>query len=174
MLKKLAKYGNSTTLVIDKAILELLNMDESSIVKLHTDGKSLIVTPVEKIDASQKISYDMYEALNSAKHSMEKKLINKAVDQKTMEKMQAGFQEVFQKHQQAFLKFNTEILCSEGFQTALAHLVETIDPVGKSKEFIQSFNALRIQFCPELNELQKDIDALQKKYNHELQHINPE
>lgn len=53
MLKKLAKYGNSTTLVIDKAILELLNMNESSIVKLHTDGKSLIITPVEQ-DSNEK------------------------------------------------------------------------------------------------------------------------
>lgn len=59
MLKKLAKYGNSTTLVIDKAILELLNMNELSVVKLHTDGKSLIITPVQAEQAQgKKVSKD--------------------------------------------------------------------------------------------------------------------
>jgi antitoxin component of MazEF toxin-antitoxin module len=45
MLKKLVKYGNSTALVLDKAILELLGMAEGSIVKIKTDGTSLIITP---------------------------------------------------------------------------------------------------------------------------------
>lgn len=72
MLKKLAKYGNSTTLVIDKAILELLNMDESSIVRLQTDGKSLIITPIAPAEGGgqeRKISYDTEEALVAAKQS---------------------------------------------------------------------------------------------------------
>lgn len=45
MLKKLIKYGNSTALVLDRAILELLNMKEGGVVKLKTDGTSLIITP---------------------------------------------------------------------------------------------------------------------------------
>lgn len=45
MLKKLIKYGNSTALVLDRAILELLNMKEGALVKLKTDGVSLIITP---------------------------------------------------------------------------------------------------------------------------------
>src|SRR4029077_1240225 len=45
MLKKLVKYGNSTALVLDRAILELLNMKEGALVKLKTDGTSLIITP---------------------------------------------------------------------------------------------------------------------------------
>ena len=67
MLKKLAKYGNSTTLVIDKAILELLNMNESSVVKLHTDGKSLIITPVQPEQIQdKKVSYEDQEAVLQA------------------------------------------------------------------------------------------------------------
>lgn len=46
MIKKLVKYGNSTALVLDKAILELLNMSEGGSVKITTDGKSLILSPV--------------------------------------------------------------------------------------------------------------------------------
>lgn len=47
MLKKLVKYGNSNALILDRAIMELLNMQEGSVVKFKTDGKSLIITPVE-------------------------------------------------------------------------------------------------------------------------------
>jgi hypothetical protein len=47
MIKKLVKYGNSTALVLDKAILELLGMTEGSSVKISTDGKSLIVAPAQ-------------------------------------------------------------------------------------------------------------------------------
>lgn len=49
MLKKLVKYGNSTALVLDKALLELLNMGEGAVVKIKTDGTSLIITPQEQV-----------------------------------------------------------------------------------------------------------------------------
>ncbi|KKP35986.1 MAG: hypothetical protein UR26_C0001G0030 [candidate division TM6 bacterium GW2011_GWF2_32_72] len=47
MLKKLTKYGNSNALLIDKAIMELLEMTEGSVVKLKIEGNSLIITPQE-------------------------------------------------------------------------------------------------------------------------------
>lgn len=55
MLKKLVKYGNSNALVLDKAILELLNISEGSIVKIKTDGHSLIITPQDK-EVVQKVN----------------------------------------------------------------------------------------------------------------------
>ena len=55
MLKKLVKYGNSNALIFDKAILELLNIEEGSVVKIKTDGKSIIITPHEKA-TSEKVS----------------------------------------------------------------------------------------------------------------------
>ena len=48
MIKKLAKYGNSRALVIDKPILELLSIDENTKLEIETDGISLIITPVCK------------------------------------------------------------------------------------------------------------------------------
>jgi antitoxin component of MazEF toxin-antitoxin module len=45
MLKKLVKYGNSNALILDKALLELLNIPEGAVVKIKTDGASLIITP---------------------------------------------------------------------------------------------------------------------------------
>ncbi len=53
MLKKLVKYGNSNALVLDKAILELLNISEGSIVKIKTDGRSIIITPQEEVVEQQ-------------------------------------------------------------------------------------------------------------------------
>ncbi len=55
MLKKIVKYGNSSALVLDKALLELLNMGEGSVVKIRTDGVSLIITP-QAPQISEKIS----------------------------------------------------------------------------------------------------------------------
>jgi antitoxin component of MazEF toxin-antitoxin module len=45
MTKKLARVGNSTALVIDKPIMELLGIRPDDTVSLVTDGISLIVTP---------------------------------------------------------------------------------------------------------------------------------
>jgi antitoxin component of MazEF toxin-antitoxin module len=165
MLKKLAKYGNSTTLVIDKSILELLNMNESSIVKLQTDGKSLIITPIESIKQGEKISYDTYEALVAAKQSFEKKLVHKELDKQTMKTAKTEYQGAFEKHTEAFIRFNTEIFPSKKFQDALASLTEKIDPASQGEAFIKEFNNLRIQFCPEMAELQKEIETINKKYN---------
>lgn len=59
MIKKLVKYGNSQALILDKSILELLNIQEGSLLKLKTDGTSLIITPhpeTERMSQVQKIS----------------------------------------------------------------------------------------------------------------------
>jgi len=47
MIKTLTAHGNSAALIIDKAIMELLNITISTPLKLVTDGKSLIISPLE-------------------------------------------------------------------------------------------------------------------------------
>jgi antitoxin component of MazEF toxin-antitoxin module len=44
--KKLARHGNSRALLIEKPILDLLNIDDTTTLQLSTDGESLILTPV--------------------------------------------------------------------------------------------------------------------------------
>lgn len=46
MIKKLTKHGNSLALVIDKGVLELLNIDDKTPLDITTDGKMLIISPV--------------------------------------------------------------------------------------------------------------------------------
>ncbi|WP_411824631.1 AbrB/MazE/SpoVT family DNA-binding domain-containing protein [Leptospira sp. 'Mane'] len=48
MLKKLVQHGNSSALVIEKPILELLNIDQNTTLEVTTDGKSLIIKPANK------------------------------------------------------------------------------------------------------------------------------
>jgi antitoxin MazE len=46
MIKKLSKHGNSLALLIDRSILELLGIDESTSLEMSTDGEALVVAPV--------------------------------------------------------------------------------------------------------------------------------
>lgn len=56
MIKTLTSHGNSAALVIDKAILELLGISMSTPLKISTDGKSLIVSPLSNVQREEKFS----------------------------------------------------------------------------------------------------------------------
>lgn len=66
MLKKLTKHGNSLALVIDRPILDLLKIDPETPLDVSTDGKRLIVAPVEvssrrkKFEAAQEWAHKRY------------------------------------------------------------------------------------------------------------------
>ena len=45
MIKQLQKVGNSNAIILDKAILELLGLDENSHVQLTIQDGSLIIAP---------------------------------------------------------------------------------------------------------------------------------
>lgn len=47
MLKKLTKHGNSMALVIEKGVLDLLEIDDKTPLDISTDGKVLIIAPVK-------------------------------------------------------------------------------------------------------------------------------
>ena len=47
MIKMLVRHGNSFALILDKPVLELLNVDPARPVAISTtDGKSLLVAPL--------------------------------------------------------------------------------------------------------------------------------
>ncbi len=46
MIKKLTRHGNSMALVIDKGVLDLLNIEENTPLDITTDGKILMISPV--------------------------------------------------------------------------------------------------------------------------------
>ena len=45
MVKKLIQHGNSVALVIDKPILDMLNITNETPFELSTDGKNIILSP---------------------------------------------------------------------------------------------------------------------------------
>jgi antitoxin MazE len=45
MIKHLTRHGNSLALVVDKALLELLDITAETPLEIRTDGHCLIVTP---------------------------------------------------------------------------------------------------------------------------------
>ncbi len=47
MIKKLVSHGNSAALIIDKPIMELLKVDMETLLEISTDGKNLIISPIE-------------------------------------------------------------------------------------------------------------------------------
>ena len=62
MIKKLTKHGNSLALIVDRAVLDLLNIDTETPLEISTDGQVLIVSPVR--DAKRRKKFE--KALDSA------------------------------------------------------------------------------------------------------------
>lgn len=46
MIKRLTRHGNSLALVIDKGVLEILEIDADTPLSITTDGRCLVVSPV--------------------------------------------------------------------------------------------------------------------------------
>lgn len=46
MIKKLISHGNSSALIIEKPILELLKIHPKSSLEITTDGRNIIISPV--------------------------------------------------------------------------------------------------------------------------------
>jgi len=47
MIKKLVSHGNSAALIIDKPILDILKVDMDTPLEITTDGKNIIISPIE-------------------------------------------------------------------------------------------------------------------------------
>jgi antitoxin component of MazEF toxin-antitoxin module len=45
MTKKLIQHGNSAALVLDKALLDILNVKIDTPLEVTTDGKNIIISP---------------------------------------------------------------------------------------------------------------------------------
>lgn len=48
MNKKLTKHGNSLALIIDKPILQLLKIDERTVLEISIENGNLIISPILK------------------------------------------------------------------------------------------------------------------------------
>lgn len=46
MIKKLTRHGNSLALVVERGVLDLLDIDADTPLEISTDGQNLLVSPV--------------------------------------------------------------------------------------------------------------------------------
>lgn len=73
MTKTLVAHGNSAALIIDKPILEILNVDMNTPLEVTTDGESLIISPVRG-KSREKRFRDALKAVNKRHGKTLKKL----------------------------------------------------------------------------------------------------
>ena len=56
VIKTLTKHGNSLALILDKPILELLNIGADTPISISTDGKALTLSPVFDVKRDEKLT----------------------------------------------------------------------------------------------------------------------
>lgn len=67
MTKHLTPHGNSAALVIDKPIMDLLHITMETALEITTDGRNLIISPVQ--DAGREPKFKAALSRVTAKHA---------------------------------------------------------------------------------------------------------
>ncbi len=57
VVKRLTSQGNSSALIIDRTMLDLLEIDQDTPLKLTVDGKRLIVEALTEQERSDRVSH---------------------------------------------------------------------------------------------------------------------
>ncbi|HPJ40444.1 MAG TPA: AbrB/MazE/SpoVT family DNA-binding domain-containing protein [Spirochaetota bacterium] len=73
MIKTLVQHGNSSALIIEKPIMELLNITPDTPLEIITDGKNLIISPVQDEERMKKLDKSL-EKVNAKHRDTLKKL----------------------------------------------------------------------------------------------------
>ena len=167
MLKKLVKYGNSNALILDRAIMELLNMHEGSVVKLQTDGKSLIITPAEAekpstitlngLETLINVGAEQQEAL---KADPEKKRLFEewAPGTENFSRLMEATTPITTKHTKEMHKLQSEAFMAEVDALAVKHHGDK-----SSEEFMKDYKALRDKYVPHYRDIMQELREVYKK-----------
>ncbi len=67
MTKHLTQHGNSAALIIDKPIMELLNIDMNTPLEITTDGRSLVISPV--LDSARQKKFSAAMSVVNSRHT---------------------------------------------------------------------------------------------------------
>lgn len=52
----MVQHGNSAAIIIDKPIMELLDFDIDTPLEISTDGKNLIISPIEDTNRMERLN----------------------------------------------------------------------------------------------------------------------
>ena len=150
MLKKLVRYGNSNALVLDKAILELLNIAEGSVVKISTDGKSIILTPYQPATPIIQETMTSADAMRVANVQESMKIY------KNLSEEQKSF---FEKELLIATKKHAELMMSLGYHEQLQKEFADarIACAGDQAAFMKQYKILIAKYVPEIPALQEKM-----------------
>ncbi len=73
MIKKLVQHGNSSALIIDKPIMELLSIDNDTPLEITTDGRNIFISPVHDLNKKKRLDKVM-EKINKKHQATLRKL----------------------------------------------------------------------------------------------------
>ena len=73
MTKKLIQHGNSAAVVLDKALLDVLNVHMDTPLEVTTDGRNIIISPQQTPSAEASL-LESLERINRKHGSVLKKL----------------------------------------------------------------------------------------------------
>jgi len=158
MLKKIVKYGNSCALVLDKALLELLNMEEGSVVKIKTDGISLIITPQNAL-IQETISPTL--TVESTLNDVSMKALEQSFggDSEKARTYQAALKEISDRY--ATIMKNK--MDTTEMRQAIAAVQKRFADDEANPEYAIQIKQVHQQYVPELERMHQEIDALVKK-----------
>jgi len=159
MLKKIVKYGNSCALVLDKALLELLNMEEGSVVKIKTDGISLIITPQNAL-IQETISPTL--TIESTLNDISRKALELSFggDSEKAGAYQAALKEISGRYA-AIMKDKMD---TTEMGQAIAVVQKRFANNEANPEYTKQLKQVYQQYVPELERMHQEVDALVKKY----------
>jgi antitoxin component of MazEF toxin-antitoxin module len=71
MVKKLVKHGNSLALILDRPVLDLLHIDESTALDISTeDGRTLSIRPIGEKEAKDRFSKSLKKVNQKYKNTL--------------------------------------------------------------------------------------------------------
>ncbi|HBY05829.1 MAG: hypothetical protein UV38_C0003G0210 [candidate division TM6 bacterium GW2011_GWE2_42_60] len=164
MLKKIVKLGNSNALILDKAILELLNMSEGSLVKLTTDGKSLIITPKQPEAPAQEKLTQSYEEYAFAKGASLGRLGAKQ-DYDSVVKIREAFKALNEKYEGITDKVLYITTNSDEYKKELEVLTKEDEQSGDHARFEAKGLELLCKFVPEYRAYYEELRKLLPQYS---------
>jgi len=72
MIKKLVQHGNSSALIIDKPVMELLHIDDDTLLEISTDGNNLIISPVRDKERMDRLERSLDKINKKHKSTLQK------------------------------------------------------------------------------------------------------
>lgn len=167
MLKKLVKYGNSNALILDRAIMELLNIQEGSTVKLQTDGKALIITPATAEKASD-VTLNGLETLANVGATKQATLKSDPEKKRLLDEWAPGTENYLRLVEvlaPVSAKYSKDMakLSSEEFLAQVDALAAKHRGNKTSEEFMKDFRMLRDKYVPNYQNVMREMRAIYKQ-----------